>query len=128
MTLTDTTTNTNMQNVEEKKETEGGRQSLAGDLQSVSLCLCVLTQLTNLLCPPPLQKKGKMHYQIAVIINFLGHCISMVALLIAFFLFLCLRWVLFFFFLFYGQCRGVVEEGRGHLRGGGNIILEASLM
>lgn len=54
MTLTDTTTNTNMQNVEEKKETEGGRQSLAGDLQSVSLCLCVLTQLTNLLCPPPL--------------------------------------------------------------------------
>uniref|UniRef100_A0A669DV56 Corticotropin releasing hormone receptor 1 n=1 Tax=Oreochromis niloticus TaxID=8128 RepID=A0A669DV56_ORENI len=38
-----------------------------------------------------LQKKSKMHYQIAVIINFLGHCISMVALLIAFFLFLCLR-------------------------------------
>lgn len=37
------------------------------------------------------QKKGKMHYQIAVIINFLGHCISMVALLVAFFLFLCLR-------------------------------------
>uniref|UniRef100_A0A8C6SZG4 Corticotropin releasing hormone receptor 1 n=1 Tax=Neogobius melanostomus TaxID=47308 RepID=A0A8C6SZG4_9GOBI len=36
-------------------------------------------------------KKGKMHYQIAVIINFLGHCISMVALLIAFFLFLFLR-------------------------------------
>lgn len=37
------------------------------------------------------QRKSKMHYQIAVIINFLGHCISMVALLIAFFLFLCLR-------------------------------------
>uniref|UniRef100_A0A3Q3K575 Corticotropin-releasing factor receptor 1 n=1 Tax=Monopterus albus TaxID=43700 RepID=A0A3Q3K575_MONAL len=37
------------------------------------------------------EKKGKMHYQIAVIINFLGHCISMLALLIAFFLFLCLR-------------------------------------
>lgn len=37
-----------------------------------------------------------MHYQIAVIINFLGHCISMVALLVAFFLFLCLRWVFFF--------------------------------
>uniref|UniRef100_A0A3Q3R163 Corticotropin-releasing factor receptor 1 n=1 Tax=Monopterus albus TaxID=43700 RepID=A0A3Q3R163_MONAL len=34
------------------------------------------------------EKKGKMHYQIAVIINFLGHCISMLALLIAFFLFL----------------------------------------
>uniref|UniRef100_A0A3Q4IG59 Corticotropin releasing hormone receptor 1 n=1 Tax=Neolamprologus brichardi TaxID=32507 RepID=A0A3Q4IG59_NEOBR len=28
------------------------------------------------------EKKSKMHYQIAVIINFLGHCISMVALLI----------------------------------------------
>uniref|UniRef100_A0A3Q2UX14 Corticotropin releasing hormone receptor 1 n=1 Tax=Haplochromis burtoni TaxID=8153 RepID=A0A3Q2UX14_HAPBU len=39
----------------------------------------------------PTPKKSKMHYQIAVIINFLGHCISMVALLIAFFLFLCLR-------------------------------------
>ncbi|XP_067100660.1 corticotropin-releasing factor receptor 1-like isoform X1 [Osmerus mordax] len=37
------------------------------------------------------EKKGKMHYQIAVIINFLGHCISLVALLVAFFLFLCLR-------------------------------------
>ncbi|KAK0153069.1 Corticotropin-releasing factor receptor 1 [Merluccius polli] len=36
-------------------------------------------------------KKSKMHYQIAVIINFLGHCISLVALLIAFCLFLCLR-------------------------------------
>ncbi|XP_061886616.1 corticotropin-releasing factor receptor 1 isoform X1 [Entelurus aequoreus] len=37
------------------------------------------------------QEKGKLHYQIAVIINFLGHCISMLALLVAFFLFLCLR-------------------------------------
>ncbi|KAK7919437.1 hypothetical protein WMY93_010721 [Mugilogobius chulae] len=37
------------------------------------------------------ETKGKMHVQIAHIINFLGHCISMVALLIAFFLFLCLR-------------------------------------
>ncbi|XP_035002565.1 corticotropin-releasing factor receptor 1 isoform X2 [Hippoglossus stenolepis] len=37
------------------------------------------------------EKKSKMHYQIAVIINFLGHFISMVALLVAFFLFLCLR-------------------------------------
>uniref|UniRef100_A0A3B4ANU5 Corticotropin-releasing factor receptor 1 n=1 Tax=Periophthalmus magnuspinnatus TaxID=409849 RepID=A0A3B4ANU5_9GOBI len=36
------------------------------------------------MCKPILEgeKKGKMHYQIAVIINFLGHCISMVALLI----------------------------------------------
>ncbi|XP_049615825.1 corticotropin-releasing factor receptor 1 isoform X3 [Syngnathus scovelli] len=39
----------------------------------------------------PFQKKGKMHYQMAVIINFLGHVISMLALLVAFFLFLCLR-------------------------------------
>ncbi|CAB1417474.1 unnamed protein product [Pleuronectes platessa] len=37
------------------------------------------------------KKKSKMHYQIAVIINYLGHFISMVALLVAFFLFLCLR-------------------------------------
>uniref|UniRef100_A0A3Q2P874 Corticotropin-releasing factor receptor 1 n=1 Tax=Fundulus heteroclitus TaxID=8078 RepID=A0A3Q2P874_FUNHE len=37
------------------------------------------------------EKKGMMHYRIAIIINFVGHCISTVALLIAFFLFLCLR-------------------------------------
>ncbi|XP_061611826.1 uncharacterized protein LOC133469140 isoform X4 [Phyllopteryx taeniolatus] len=37
------------------------------------------------------EKKAKMHYQMAVIINFLGHAISMLALLVAFFLFLCLR-------------------------------------
>lgn len=37
------------------------------------------------------EKKSKTHYQIAVFINYLGHCISMVALLIAFSLFLCLR-------------------------------------
>nr|XP_057923305.1 corticotropin-releasing factor receptor 1 isoform X1 [Doryrhamphus excisus] len=46
-----------------------------------SMCQAILHQ----------EKKGKMHYQIAVIINFLGHCISMLALLVAFFLFLCLR-------------------------------------
>uniref|UniRef100_A0A8C4ZB52 Corticotropin-releasing factor receptor 1 n=1 Tax=Gadus morhua TaxID=8049 RepID=A0A8C4ZB52_GADMO len=37
------------------------------------------------------QERSKMHYQIAVIINFLGHCVSLVALLTAFCLFLCLR-------------------------------------
>lgn len=43
--------------------------------------------------PPPLssQKKSKAHYHIAVIINYLGHCISLVALLVAFVLFLRLR-------------------------------------
>lgn len=38
-----------------------------------------------------LQKKSKVHYHIAVIINYLGHCISLVALLVAFVLFLRLR-------------------------------------
>ncbi|CAL8301856.1 unnamed protein product [Lota lota] len=37
------------------------------------------------------EKRSKMHYQIAVIINFLGHFISLLALLTAFCLFLCLR-------------------------------------
>ncbi|XP_058477587.1 corticotropin-releasing factor receptor 1-like isoform X2 [Solea solea] len=44
------------------------------------------------MCTPILDlNKYKMHYQIALIINYMGHCISMVALLVAFFLFLCLR-------------------------------------
>lgn len=44
------------------------------------------------LCPSPLpQKKSKVHYHVAVIINYLGHCISLVALLVAFVLFLRLR-------------------------------------
>lgn len=37
------------------------------------------------------QKKSKLHYRIAVIINYLGHCLSLLALLLAFALFLCLR-------------------------------------
>lgn len=37
------------------------------------------------------QKKSKVHYHIAVIINYLGHCISLLALLVAFVLFLRLR-------------------------------------
>ncbi|XP_016350167.1 corticotropin-releasing factor receptor 1-like [Sinocyclocheilus anshuiensis] len=39
------------------------------------------------------EKKSKLHYHIAVIINYLGHCISLGALLIAFILFMRLRWV-----------------------------------
>lgn len=34
-----------------------------------------------------------MHYKIALIINYLGHCISVGALVVAFILFLCLRQV-----------------------------------
>ncbi|XP_062388569.1 corticotropin-releasing factor receptor 1-like [Sardina pilchardus] len=37
------------------------------------------------------QRKSKLHYRIAVIINYLGHCLSLIALLLAFALFLCLR-------------------------------------
>lgn len=37
------------------------------------------------------QKKSKVHYHVAVIINYLGHCVSLAALLVAFVLFLRLR-------------------------------------
>lgn len=37
------------------------------------------------------QKKSKVHYHVAVIINYLGHCVSLVALMVAFVLFLRLR-------------------------------------
>ncbi|XP_028822441.1 corticotropin-releasing factor receptor 1-like isoform X2 [Denticeps clupeoides] len=36
------------------------------------------------------QRKSKLHYRIAVIINYLGHCLSLLALLLAFVLFLSL--------------------------------------
>lgn len=39
----------------------------------------------------PSQKKSKLHYHIAVIINYLGHCVSLGALLVAFVLFMRLR-------------------------------------
>ncbi|XP_016127427.1 corticotropin-releasing factor receptor 1-like [Sinocyclocheilus grahami] len=39
------------------------------------------------------EKKSKLHYHIAVIINYLGHCISLGALLVAFILFMRLRWI-----------------------------------
>ncbi|KAF3853969.1 hypothetical protein F7725_014657 [Dissostichus mawsoni] len=61
-----------------KKCLANGTWALKGNY---SMCKAILHE----------EKKGKMHYQIAVIINFLGHCISMVALLVAFFLFLGLR-------------------------------------
>uniref|UniRef100_A0A3Q0STE9 Corticotropin releasing hormone receptor 2 n=1 Tax=Amphilophus citrinellus TaxID=61819 RepID=A0A3Q0STE9_AMPCI len=43
-------------------------------------------------CEPILEEKRKypMHYKIALIINYLGHCISVGALVVAFILFLCL--------------------------------------
>uniref|UniRef100_A0A8C7TSL0 Corticotropin-releasing factor receptor 2 n=1 Tax=Oncorhynchus mykiss TaxID=8022 RepID=A0A8C7TSL0_ONCMY len=46
-------------------------------------------------CEPILEEKRKypMHYKIALIINYLGHCISVGALVVAFVLFLCLRQV-----------------------------------
>lgn len=37
------------------------------------------------------QKRSKLHYHIAVIINYLGHCVSLGALLVAFVLFMRLR-------------------------------------
>lgn len=37
------------------------------------------------------QTKNRVHYHIAVIINYLGHCVSLVTLLVAFVLFLRLR-------------------------------------
>lgn len=46
--------------------------------------------LTLCLCPPH-QRKSKLHYHIAVIINYLGHCVSLGALLVAFVLFMRLR-------------------------------------
>ncbi|NXK48375.1 CRFR2 factor, partial [Chauna torquata] len=44
-------------------------------------------------CEPILDDKRKyaLHYKIALIINYLGHCISVGALIVAFMLFLCLR-------------------------------------
>uniref|UniRef100_A0A8C0ITG6 Corticotropin releasing hormone receptor 2 n=1 Tax=Chelonoidis abingdonii TaxID=106734 RepID=A0A8C0ITG6_CHEAB len=44
-------------------------------------------------CEPILDDKRKyaLHYKIALIINYLGHCISIGALIVAFMLFLCLR-------------------------------------
>lgn len=37
------------------------------------------------------QRKYDLHYRIALVVNYLGHCISMVALVAAFLLFLALR-------------------------------------
>uniref|UniRef100_H2UD75 Corticotropin releasing hormone receptor 2 n=1 Tax=Takifugu rubripes TaxID=31033 RepID=H2UD75_TAKRU len=44
-------------------------------------------------CEPILEEKRKypVHYKVALIINYLGHCISVGALVVAFILFLCLR-------------------------------------
>ncbi|KAM8839121.1 corticotropin-releasing factor receptor 2 isoform 1-T1 [Synchiropus picturatus] len=44
-------------------------------------------------CQPILEEKRKYpaHYKVALIINYLGHCVSVGALVVAFVLFLCLR-------------------------------------
>lgn len=65
----------------------GHLRGLSSHVQWVQGCSC-----ESHLCPSPLpQKKSKVHYHVAVIINYLGHCISLVALLVAFVLFLRLR-------------------------------------
>lgn len=57
-------------------------------VQWVQRCSCAGHSPLPSLLP---QKKSKVHYHVAVIINYLGHCISLVALLVAFVLFLRLR-------------------------------------
>uniref|UniRef100_A0A8D2ARR7 Corticotropin-releasing factor receptor 1 n=1 Tax=Sciurus vulgaris TaxID=55149 RepID=A0A8D2ARR7_SCIVU len=57
------------------------------------------------------EKKSKVHYHIAVIINYLGHCISLAALLVAFVLFLRLRLVCPHFRQTGDQARGALEVG-----------------
>ena len=50
-------------------------------------------------CPRPLsvrclsvqQRKYDLHYRVALIVNYLGHCVSVAALVAAFLLFLALR-------------------------------------
>uniref|UniRef100_A0A673I1Q7 Corticotropin-releasing factor receptor 1-like n=1 Tax=Sinocyclocheilus rhinocerous TaxID=307959 RepID=A0A673I1Q7_9TELE len=55
--------------------------------QSLIFLMCFYVCLSLVI----FQKKSKLHYHIAVIINYLGHCISLGALLIAFILFMRLR-------------------------------------
>ena len=52
-------------------------------MPQASSCLCV--------CLSVQQRKYDLHYRIALIINYLGHCVSMAALVGAFLLFLALR-------------------------------------
>lgn len=63
---------------------------LRGDvLEEVALCWYPCAADPLLISPH--QKKSKLHYHIAVIINYLGHCVSLGALLVAFVLFMRLR-------------------------------------
>lgn len=48
---------------------------------SVCLCVCLSVQ----------QRKYDLHYHIALVVNYLGHCVSVAALVAAFLLFLALR-------------------------------------
>lgn len=52
---------------------------------------CLGTDADLILLSLYLQRKYALHYKIALIINYLGHCISVGALIVAFMLFLCLR-------------------------------------
>lgn len=47
--------------------------------------------LTSHACLSVQQRKYDLHYRIALIVNYLGHCVSVVALVAAFLLFLVLR-------------------------------------
>lgn len=48
---------------------------------SIHLCVCLSVQ----------QRKYDLHYRIALVVNYLGHCVSVAALVAAFLLFLVLR-------------------------------------
>lgn len=61
---------------------------------TVPECRCLETDADLILLSLYLQRKYALHYKIALIINYLGHCISVGALIVAFMLFLCLRWVM----------------------------------
>lgn len=56
-----------------------------------SAASALLLEVLNLFVFLCFQRKSKVHYQVAVIINYLGHCISLGALLLAFTLFMRLR-------------------------------------
>lgn len=50
-------------------------------LPSACQCVCLSVQ----------QRKYSLHYHIALVVNYLGHCVSVAALTVAFLLFLALR-------------------------------------
>lgn len=48
---------------------------------SVCPCVCLSVQ----------QQKYDLHYHVALVVNYVGHCVSVAALVVAFLLFLALR-------------------------------------